>query len=142
MECLEAMFAEVKALVPAGAPSVDDLEEELDDVKAIFKQTYGDVADSWNITRGEVPSMECLEDMLAEVKALVPAGAPTADDLEDELEEVKVLFKETFGDVADSWNITRGEAPSMECLEDMLAEVKALAPAGAPTADDLEEELE
>merc|ERR1711937_1078944 len=101
MECLEAMFAEVKALVPAGAPSVDDLEEELDVVKALFKQTYGDVADSWCIARGEAPSMECLEDMLAEVKALVPAGAPSAEDLEEELDVVKALFKQTYGDVAD-----------------------------------------
>merc|ERR1711937_17820 len=126
MECLEAMFAEVKALVPAGAPSVDDLEEELDVVKALFKQTYGDVADSWCIARGEAPSMECLEDMLSEVKALVPAGAPTVDDLEDELDGVQTLFKETFGDVVDSWAITRGDAPTMANLEQQMEEVKAM----------------
>merc|ERR1712193_509833 len=105
------MLADVKALVPAGAPTADDLEEELAAVKSLFKETFGDVADSWSISRGQAPSMESLEGMLAEVKGLVPAGAPTADDLEEELAEIKMLFKQTFGDVSDSWTITRGEAP-------------------------------
>jgi hypothetical protein len=92
--------------------------------------------------------MADLEQQLADVKQIADAkflqAAPSADDLESQLTEVKQLFNAKFQEckTQGAWSVTRGKAPTLECLEVMLAEVKGLlVPQGAPTLEDLEEEL-
>ena len=74
----------------AAAPSAEQLESHLSDVKALFKTNFGNNAregsadDSiklpssndyieWNFARGAVPSAEQLENRLAEVKTIFKA---------------------------------------------------------------------
>jgi hypothetical protein len=140
-DILEAMLAEVKGLVPQAAPTVEDLEEELEAVKEFFATKCGDSVDGWSVRRGEAPTLDSLEAMLAGVKLLVSQGSPTMADLEEELGAVRELFATAFGDVVNAWSVRRGEAPTLDRLEAMLAGVKVLVPQGFPTMEDLEQGL-
>merc|ERR1711976_799645 len=98
LECLEAKLADVKLLVPPGAPTLDDLEDELGELNQLFSSKFQDTQGMWSVVRGEAPTLECLEAKLSDVKGLLPLGAPTMDDLEDELNEIKQLFSSKFQD--------------------------------------------
>merc|ERR1712224_280066 len=93
----------LKWVVTRGSPpSMSQLEDQLADVKSLFKAKYGEDVDDeedeeedeeetkyvekdglkWVVTRGSPPSMSKLEDSLAEVKSLYKAKY--GEDLDDE----------------------------------------------------------
>merc|ERR1712224_233636 len=123
-----------------GPPSMSQLEDQLAEVKSLYKAKYDEDVDDdeeeedeqetkyvekdglkWVVTRGSPPNMSQLEDQLAEVKSLYKAkyDEDVDDDEEEEDEaETKYVAKEGL-----KWVVTRGSPPSMSQLEDQLAEV-------------------
>jgi len=140
----------LKWVVTRGSPpSMSRLEDQLAEVKSLYKAKYGEDVDDeeeaeeedveqetkyvekdglkWVVTRGSPPSMSRLEDQLAEVKSLYKAkyGEDVDDEEEaeeeDDEQETKYVEKDGL-----KWVVTRGSPPLMSQLEDKLAEVKAL----------------
>jgi hypothetical protein len=122
-------------------PTMSKLEDQLADVKALFKAKFGEDVDDedeededeqetvekdgikWVVTRGSPPTMSQLEDRLGDVKALYKAkfGEDVDDEDEEDEDEQETVEKDGI-----NWVVTRGSPPSMSQLEDKLAEVKAL----------------
>jgi predicted phosphodiesterase len=144
-----------KATVGRGTPpTMSQLEDQIADVKALYKAKFGDDVDDedeeseneqetvekdgmkWVVTRGSPPTMSQLEDRLADVKALYKAkfGEDVDDEDEDEQDTVE---KDGI-----KWVVTRGSPPTMSQLDDRLADVKALYKAkfGEDVDDEDEEE--
>merc|ERR1711937_953499 len=147
---------------------MSQLEDQLAEVKSLYKAKYGEDVDEeeseeedderdttcvekdglkWVVTRGSPPSMSQLEDQLAQVKSLYKAkygedvDEEEADEEEEEEEyeeEIKYVEKDGL-----KWVVTRRSPPSMSQLEDRLAEVKSLYKAKYDEdVDDEEEEDE
>eukprot|EP00929_Paragymnodinium_shiwhaense_P116648 TRINITY_DN8638_c0_g1_i1.p1 TRINITY_DN8638_c0_g1~~TRINITY_DN8638_c0_g1_i1.p1 ORF type:complete len:1154 (+),score=356.09 TRINITY_DN8638_c0_g1_i1:94-3555(+) len=185
------------------APTMDSLEKKLEEVKSLYEDTTGNDVDApdeirvdadgttWNVWRGTTPNMEQLQRKLVELKALYAwkvgeevdddgdalerypqpdatrvdadgavwhawrGRAPTMERLEQRLAEVKNTYQEKTGEIVDgsedtcvdadgtSWNAWRGKAPSMDNLQKKLQDVKALfqEKVGEDFSDD-EDELE
>merc|ERR1712134_229820 len=99
----------LKWVVTRGSPpSMSQLEDQLAEVKSLYKAKYGEDVDEeeseeedderdttcvekdglkWVVTRGSPPSMSKLEDQLAEVKSLFKAKYGEDVDDEEEAEE-------------------------------------------------------
>jgi len=152
----------LKWVVTRGSPpSMSDLEEQLAEVKSLYKAKYGEDVDNeeedeedeqetkyvekdglkWVVTRGSPPEMSQLEDKLAEVKSLYKAkyGEDVDEESEDEEDEEETKYVEKDGL---KWVVTRGSPPSMSQLEDRLAEVKSLYKSKYDEDVDEEEEEE
>merc|ERR1711869_182346 len=105
----------IKWVVTRGSPpSMSRLEDQLAEVKSLYKAKYGEDVDDeeeeeddaeetkyvekdglkWVVTRGSPPSMSQLEDRLAEVKSLYRAKyGEDVDDEEEEEEEYEEEIK-------------------------------------------------
>merc|ERR1719265_926979 len=158
----EAKYVEkdgIKWVVTRGTPpTMSQLEEQLAEVKSLYKAKYGEDVDDeeeeeeddqeakcvekdgmkWVVTRGSPPTVSQLEGRLAEVKSLYKAKYGEDDDEEEQDEddqEAKYMEKDGI-----KWVVTRGMPPTMSQLEDRLAEVKSLYK--AKYGEDVDEEEE
>merc|ERR550532_3160313 len=115
--------------VTRGAPpSISQLEDQLSDVKALYKAEFGEDVDSeceedeegsvekdgvmWIVTRGAPPTMSQLEGQLSDVQALYEAKFGEDVDSEGEEDEKDRVEKDGV-----MWIVTRGAPPTMSQLE-------------------------
>merc|ERR1719191_103962 len=115
MSKLEDQLAEVKSLFKAKyGEDVDDEEEDEDEAEEEHDEHDTTCVEKdglkWVVTRGSPPSMSKLEDRLAEVKSLYKAKYDEDVDDEEE-EETKYVEKDGL-----KWVVTRGSPPSMSKL--------------------------
>merc|ERR1719265_2531902 len=161
----EAKYVEkdgIKWVVTRGTPpTMSQLEEQLAEVKSLYKAKYGEDVDDeeeeeeddqeakcvekdgikWVVTRGSPPTLSQLEGRLAEVKSLYKAkyGGDVDEEEEEDEDDQEAKYVEKDGL---KWIVTRGSPPTVSQLEGRLAEVKSLYKAKYGEDDDEEEQDE
>merc|ERR1711957_567933 len=99
----------VRIVTRGAAPTTEQLETRLSDVKALFKAKFGEDVDDDS------------DDEDSMVRIVTRGAAPTTEQLDTRLSDVKALFKAKFGEDVDedsdtedssspSWTVTRGAA--------------------------------
>merc|ERR1719453_1166840 len=147
---------------------MSQLEDNLAEVKALYRTKYGeDVDDAEEAEEEQANEPETKYVEKFDIKVIVTRGRPkTTSELEDMLADVKSLYKTKYGEDVDdeeaeeeeqadehetkyvekdglTWTVIRGRPPTMSQLEDKLADVKSLYKTKfGEDVDDEEEEEE